>query len=52
MLYWAQNNNVLLTGQWALLLAPGLMIALLAVSMTFINFGVDRLSNPRLREGN
>lgn len=27
------------------------MIALLAVSMTFINFGVDRLSNPRLREG-
>ncbi|WP_314686902.1 ABC transporter permease [uncultured Bifidobacterium sp.] len=51
MIYWAQNNNVLLTGQWALLLAPGLMIALLAVSMTFINFGVDRLSNPRLREG-
>lgn len=52
MLYWAQNNNVLLTGQWVLLFAPGLMIALLAVSMTFINFGVDRLSNPRLREGN
>jgi peptide/nickel transport system permease protein len=52
MLYWAQNNSVILTGQWALLLAPGLMIALLAVSMTFINFGVDRLSNPRLREGN
>ena len=51
MIYWAQNNNVLLTGQWALLLAPGLMIALLAVSMTFINFGVDRLSNPRLHEG-
>lgn len=51
MLYWAQNNNVILTGQWALLLAPGLMVALLAVSMTFINFGVDRLSNPRLREG-
>lgn len=51
MIYWAQNNNVLLLGQWALLLAPGLMIALLAVSMTFINFGVDRLSNPRLREG-
>ena len=51
MIYWAQNNNVILTGQWALLLAPGLMIALLAVSMTFINFGVDRLSNPRLREG-
>jgi peptide/nickel transport system permease protein len=26
------------------------MIALLAVSFTLINFGVDALSNPRLRE--
>ncbi|MCL2112513.1 MAG: ABC transporter permease [Streptococcaceae bacterium] len=52
MLYWAQNDQALTTGQWIVLLAPGLMIALLAVSMTLINFGVDRLSNPRLREGN
>lgn len=51
MLFWAQNSNVLLTGQWILLFAPGLMIALFAVSMSFINFGVDGLSNPRLREG-
>jgi peptide/nickel transport system permease protein len=50
MLFWAQNSNVLLTGQWVQLFAPGLMIALFAVSMTFINFGVDGLSNPRLRE--
>lgn len=50
MLFWAQNSNVFLTGQWLLLLAPGLMIALLAVSLAFINFGVDGLSNPRLRE--
>jgi peptide/nickel transport system permease protein len=51
MLFWAQNSNALLTGQWVLLFAPGLCIALLATSMTFINFGVDGLSNPRLREG-
>jgi peptide/nickel transport system permease protein len=51
MLFWAQNSNVLLTGQWILLFAPGLMIALFATSMAFINFGVDGLSNPRLREG-
>lgn len=50
MLFWAQNSNVLLTGQWIQLFAPGLMIALFAVSMAFINFGVDGLSNPRLRE--
>jgi len=51
MIYWAQNSNALLTGQWALLFAPGLCIALLAMSLTLINFGVDAVSNPRLREG-
>ena len=51
MLYWAQNSNALLTGQWVLLFAPGLCIALLATAMTLVNFGVDGLSNPRLREG-
>lgn len=50
MLFWAQNSNALLTGQWVLLFAPGLCIALLATSLTLINFGVDGLSNPRLRE--
>jgi len=52
MLFWAQNSNALLTGQWALLFAPGLCIALLATSLTLINFGVDGISNPRLRESN
>lgn len=51
MLYWAQNSNALLLGQWVLLLVPGLCIALLSLSLTLINFGVDGLSNPRLREG-
>ncbi len=50
MLYWAQNSGALLTGQWALVLAPGLCVALLAASLSLINFGVDALSNPRLRE--
>lgn len=50
MLYWAQNSSALLTGQWVLLFAPGLCIALLAMSLTLINFGVDVISNPRLRE--
>ncbi|TXN27753.1 ABC transporter permease [Lacisediminihabitans profunda] len=51
MLFWAQNSNAMLTGQWVLLFAPGLCIALLAASLALINFGVDGLSNPRLREG-
>jgi peptide/nickel transport system permease protein len=50
ILYYAQQQNAMLTGQWVLVLAPGLAIATLAVSFTLINFGVDALSNPRLRE--
>ena len=51
MLFWAQNSNALLTGQWLQILAPGLCIALLATSLSLVNFGIDALSNPRLREG-
>jgi peptide/nickel transport system permease protein len=50
ILYNAQQQNALLTGQWLMIFAPGLAIALLALSFTLINFGVDALSNPRLRE--
>jgi peptide/nickel transport system permease protein len=50
ILYSAQTNNALLTGQWVVILAPGLAIAALALSFTLVNFGVDALSNPRLRE--
>jgi peptide/nickel transport system permease protein len=50
MLFWAQNNNALLTGQWVLIFAPGLCVALLATALSLVNFGIDALSNPRLRE--
>lgn len=50
ILYAAQQQNALLTGQWLMVLAPGLAIVLLMVSFALINFGVDALSNPRLRE--
>jgi peptide/nickel transport system permease protein len=49
MLFWAQNGSVLLTGEWLQVLVPGLCIALLCMSLVFINFGVDAVSNPRLR---
>lgn len=50
MIYWAQNGEAMLTGQWAWILAPGLCIALVATSLTLINFGVDAIANPRLQE--
>ena len=51
MLYQANVGGALLTGQLAWLIAPGLTLALLITSFTLINFGIDTLSNPQLREG-
>lgn len=51
MLNQANVGGALLTGQLAWLAAPGLALALLITSFTLINFGVDALSNPQLREG-
>lgn len=50
MLYWAQNDNALPLGQWAWIVAPGLAIALFGMTLALINFGLDRISNPQLRE--
>jgi len=50
MLQWANNSGALLTGMWAWLIPPGVALALLITALTFINFGVDAISNPHLRE--
>lgn len=50
MLFMAQNGSAMLTGLWPWLVAPGLALALLITSLTLVNFGVDALSNPHLRE--
>ncbi len=49
ILYWAQNNGALIVGKWWQFVPAGLCIALLCAGLTFINFGMDELSNPRLR---
>jgi peptide/nickel transport system permease protein len=49
ILYWAQNNAALIVGKWWQFVPAGLCIALLCAGLTFINFGMDELSNPRLR---
>jgi peptide/nickel transport system permease protein len=50
MLNWANNSGALLTGMWAWMVPPGLALALLITALTFVNFGVDAISNPHLRE--
>ena len=49
ILYWAQNNAALIVGKWWQFVPAGLCIALLCAGLTFINFGIDELANPRLR---
>jgi peptide/nickel transport system permease protein len=49
-LYWAQNNSSVLQGAWWHFVFPGVAIALTVAALVFINYGVDELSNPRLRK--
>lgn len=49
ILYWAQANATLISGTWWHFLFPGLAIALTITSLVFINYGIDAISNPRLR---
>jgi peptide/nickel transport system permease protein len=50
ILYWAQLNAALIVGKWWQFVPAGLCVAVLCASLTFINFGIDELANPRLRK--
>jgi peptide/nickel transport system permease protein len=49
MLYWAQNDAALFTGQYTWVLAPGFCIALFGASLALLNYAFDEVSNPALR---
>lgn len=48
-LYWAQNNAGLLTGAWWTFVPSGMCVALVAFGLSLINYGMDEITNPRLR---
>jgi peptide/nickel transport system permease protein len=48
-MYWAQNNSAMLQGEWWHFFFPGFALALSVASLVLINYGVDEVSNPRLR---
>lgn len=50
MLYWAQNANALILGDWWWFVPPGLAVALIGTSLVLLNTGIDELGNPRLRD--
>lgn len=50
MLYQANAQGAIAQGLWIWVFVPGLVLGVLITAMTFVNFGVDLLSNPHLRE--
>lgn len=50
ILYWAQSQDALLVGAWWWFVPPGICIALVGASLALINFGMDEIINPRLRD--
>jgi oligopeptide/dipeptide ABC transporter ATP-binding protein len=50
ILYWAQNGNALELGAWWWFATPGVLIALIGTGLVLVNFGLDELGNPRLRD--
>jgi peptide/nickel transport system permease protein len=49
MLYWAQNNAALQTGQPLWAIAPGACIGLLGAAFALLNYAFDEIGNPALR---
>ena len=50
MLYWAQSQEAIQLGAWWWYVPPGASVALLGMSLVLLNFGLDELGNPRLRD--
>jgi peptide/nickel transport system permease protein len=48
-LYWASNDGALMSGAWWAFVPSGLSIALVAFALALVNYGVDEVTNPRLR---
>jgi peptide/nickel transport system permease protein len=48
-LYWAGNDGALMTGTWWAFVPSGLCIALVAFALALVNYAVDEITNPRLR---
>lgn len=48
-LYWASNNQDLLTESWWTIVPTGVCVALVGFSLVMINFAIDEITNPKLR---
>ncbi|MGO9082976.1 MAG: ABC transporter permease [Streptosporangiaceae bacterium] len=49
MLYWAENNEALQTGQYLWAIVPGVLIVALGAAFALLNYAFDEIGNPALR---
>ena len=49
MLYWAENNEALQTGQYLWAIVPGACIVALGAAFALLNYAFDEIGNPALR---
>ena len=49
MLYWAENNEALQTGQYLWAVVPGVLIVALGAAFALMNYAFDEIGNPSLR---
>jgi peptide/nickel transport system permease protein len=49
MLYWAENNEALQTGQYLWAVVPGVLIVALGAAFALMNYAFDEIGNPALR---
>lgn len=50
MLFYAQNGLALRLGAWWWFVPPGLLIAVFGAALSLINFSIDEIINPKLRD--
>lgn len=51
MLNQAQQHNAFQTGSWWWFVPPGALIAIFGCGLSLINFSIDEIINPKLRQG-
>ncbi|MCH2108089.1 MAG: ABC transporter permease [Polyangiaceae bacterium] len=48
-LFWAANNQALLTESWWTIVPTGVSVALVGFALVMINFAIDEVTNPKLK---
>ena len=52
MLYYSQNASALNIGAWWWFIPPGIVVAIIGAALSFINFSIDEVISPKLRDLN